>query len=210
MPRVGGQRLQRLLLGAAADQQQLELRQTRQQQRRGLDQQVEALVGVERAGEADHRRAVEAKSLAQRRVGLGARPEFVGVDRIGNDRDPVGGDAAGGDLVAQSLADRRDVVGAAQRKTLQRPRRAVAQAALARPAVVDGGILPEGADFVDDRDADAAARPAASAARSAPANAHAGRPGETTRRAPITRRAVAAISCRYDCAGHAGDEIAPR
>ncbi len=61
------------------------------------------------------------------------------------------GNAARDDFVAQSLANRRDVIGAAQREALQRARCAVAQAAFARPAVVDGGVLPERADFVDDR-----------------------------------------------------------
>ena len=68
---LGGERLQRRLLrsrrrpAAAADRGR-----RGSQQRGGFDQQVEALVGVERAGEAEHRRAVEAESpcAARRRA----------------------------------------------------------------------------------------------------------------------------------------------
>ena len=63
------------------------------------------------------------------------------------------GNAARRDLAAQPLADGGDAVGAAQREGLERARGAIAQAAFAGHAVVDGRVFPERAHLVHHRDA---------------------------------------------------------
>ena len=70
----------------------------------------------------------------------------------------LGRDAAGDDVGAQAFADGEDMVDLPDGAGFQSAREAVAQAALRGAAVVDGGIFPEGADFVDDRDSELARR----------------------------------------------------
>ena len=158
-PARSDQAPQRLVLRPSSDQQHSQLRMARRESGRGLDQQVETLVGIERAGKADHRRTLESELRPQRRVGRATRREREGIDRVGNDGHPARRDAAGDDFGSQSLADRRHVVRAAERKGLEGTRKAIAEAPLAHRAVVDGGVLPRRPQFVHDRQAALAADP---------------------------------------------------
>ena len=81
----------------------------------------------------------------------GAPPKAnaAAIHAVRNDRHATLGNAAGDDVPLQALADRRHVIGAAKRERLQRATQAIADAAFAAGAVVDGGILPERANLVD-------------------------------------------------------------
>ena len=151
MPCARHLRAQGRLLRAAADEQYLEVPSRRREARDGIDQQVESLVGVERPGESDHRRVAESELPAQCGVARPAERERREVDGVGDHGDAIRRHAAPDDLAAQALADRGHVVDACQCPAFERPRDAVAGAALARGAVVDRGILPERAQLVDDR-----------------------------------------------------------
>ena len=91
--------------------------------------------------------------LLERRVGQTAGLKSADVYRVGNYRHLVRADATLGDVAAQSIADSEDVLGVTQRMGFQPARQAVAQAAFGGRAVVNRCILPEGAHFVDHRDA---------------------------------------------------------
>ena len=148
-------RLQRRLLRPAAHQQHAQVGPLLQQRGQRGEQQVQPLVGVEAADETQHGGAVQAQAGLQRGVGRAAGFEVVDVDGVGDHRHLVGRDAARGDVAAQAFADGEHVRRLAQRVRLQPARQAVAQAAFGGGAVVDGGVFPEGAHFVDHRDAQA-------------------------------------------------------
>ncbi len=87
----------------------------------------------------------------------GCRPaEQTKVDTIGHERDLAGGMATADEIVLEALADRHHPVGLLDHAVFQRPREAVPDGTLASRAIADGGILQEGADLVDDGDAEAA------------------------------------------------------
>ena len=88
-------RTQRRFLRAAADEQRAQVRQSRRSIAQRIDQQVEALVPVERPGEADARVLPSSPSAVRSSAsGAAAEAECANVDGVGNDGDPVGGDAA--------------------------------------------------------------------------------------------------------------------
>ena len=120
------------------------------------DQQIEAFVGVERADEAEHVAGAQAELHFQCGVGLAAHFELLDVDGVGDDGDLVRRDATRGQVLAQTLADDGDGIGMFHRPGFQRPGELVAQAAFLGTAVVDRGVFPEGADFIDDGDAELA------------------------------------------------------
>jgi hypothetical protein len=140
-------RAQRVLLRTASDEQCAQGGARRGESGDGIDEDVQALVGVERADEADDLLAVEPEALPKLQVGFDLRGERAGIDGIGNDGDPPGGYAARDDVLSQALADRGDVSDAPQDVGLQRARRAVPDASFSRPVVIDGGILPERANL---------------------------------------------------------------
>jgi len=146
---------QRFVLRAAAHQQQAHLRAHARQRRQRVEQQVQALVGVERPDEAHDLCTFQSQPAFQVGIGCAAQREGVDVHRVRDHRDAAGGDAALDDVAPQPLADREHVVGLAQCARLHRARQPVAQAALGGGAVVDRGVLPEGAHLVDHRDAQA-------------------------------------------------------
>ena len=90
-------------------------------------------------------------------IRLAADGEFVDVDRIGNDRDLAGRNAARDEIAAQAFADDGDGIGLLHRPGFQRTGEPVAQAAFFRAAVVDRRVFPEGANFIDHGDAQLAA-----------------------------------------------------
>ena len=159
MPSRSRLRLQRRVLRAATQQQDPQRRMLGRDRRHGIEQQVEALVAIERTGEAEHDGTAQAQPLAQRLVGRGAEAKALDVDRIGDDGHLVGGNAARGDVAAQPLADGRDVIGEGHGARLEPARQAVAHAALARGAVIDGRILPRRTHLVDHRQAILPAHP---------------------------------------------------
>ena len=153
------ERPQCLFLGTAADEQHTKIRPTRGQQGDGLDEKIEPFVRVEGAGEADHGLALESEPVPKCRVGLCTEAELTRVDRIRNDGDAVEGNPARSDLVAQALADGRDVVRTAQRERFECTGRAVPNAALRRRAVICRRIFPKRANLVHHGNPQAASDP---------------------------------------------------
>ena len=104
-------------------------------------------------------------------------------------------------ILPQPLADHRDRIGLAGGMGLEHAGQPVARRALAAGAVADRGILPEGADLVEQRQAAAAAPPAAPRARSAPANGRGA--GRAAMRRPAAR--AGARSARISRHSRSGD-----
>src|SRR3569832_1059607 len=77
--------------------------------------------------------------------------EMFDIHRIGYHRDLVRGNTARGDIAAQTLADAADRGGAFEHVCLQRACGAIARVAIAGGAVIDGGVFPERAYFIDER-----------------------------------------------------------
>ena len=150
---------QSLFLRPSADQKHAQARQLICQHRRRLEQQVETLVGIERAREADDDLALESQPGTKRGVGRVVDAECKRVDGIGNDGNPMAENAPGNDFLSQAFANGRHVIGPAHRKSLQRTGDAIAEAALARAAVIDSRVFPKGPHFVDHRNAAPASDP---------------------------------------------------
>ena len=115
-------------------------------------QQVQPLIGIERAEEGEDGFPAKPERGCESAVGNPRPAEGLAIDRIGDDRDLVAWDAAGDRFGAQTLADRRHGVGAMQRAGLDEPRRPVTQAGLAVGAMARRRVLPQSAHLVDDRD----------------------------------------------------------
>ncbi len=154
--RSRGEFPERSFLRTTSDEQHAQIGVARREQCRRFEQQIEALVRIERSREAEHGLSIEAELRSKLGVGLGAELEFADVDRIGDHRNLARGDTAGFDFGLETAADRRDVIGTAERKSFQRPRSAIAEAALGCRPMIDRRILPERAELVDDGDAEAA------------------------------------------------------
>jgi len=150
---VSGLRAQLCLARAAADQQQSGIRLALDQCGHRGDQVVQPFVVIEAADEADHRAVAQLQIIRQRRLARGSLSEQVQVDPVGAEHDLVGGHAAQHQIVLQALADRDDGIGPGNDVILQRAGQPVFQVAFGAGAVADGGILPEGADFIDHRNA---------------------------------------------------------
>ena len=76
--------------------------------------------------------------------------KLFGIDGVRDHRHALRRDAPAEDVGAQAFADRRHSVGALQHPRFECARQLVAQAAFAGRAVVDRGVFPERAHFVDD------------------------------------------------------------
>ena len=148
------QRAQPVFLRTAADQQDRDVRAPPLHQRDRPQQQVQSLIGVERAEKSEHPLAPKAEPGSERGIGGAGPAKGVAVDRVGDDRDLVVGDATGDDLAPQPFADCCHRVGAPQCAGFEEPCRAVAQPA---GAVARGRVLPQAPDLIDDRNALAAA-----------------------------------------------------
>ena len=103
--------------------------------------------------------AVELELPAQRFIGLAAEREPLDVHGVGNDRYLLRIDAARDDIRAQAFADRRHGIGTLQCVGFERARQSIARRPLARAAVIDRGVFPECANFVEDRHAEPASHP---------------------------------------------------
>jgi hypothetical protein len=102
---------------------------------------------------------LQAEAGGQRFVALAVDRKVADVDRVGNHRDLLRRDAAPDDVKAQAFADGGGGVDPLERVRFHRAGDAVAQPPFAGGAVVDRGVFPEGADFVDHRDAEPLADP---------------------------------------------------
>ena len=108
----------------------------------------------------EHERAVQPELLAQRRIGHAADGEFLDVHRVGDDRDLCRPGCRAPTISRRSPS--QIVVTASARCSAQvssAAAQAVAQAAFARGAVIDRGVLPERPHLVDHRDAQPPADP---------------------------------------------------
>src|SRR6202030_1732498 len=82
--------------------------------------------------------------------------EFLDVHGVGNDRYLLRIDAARDDVRAQAFTDGSHSIGALQYVGFERASESIARRTLSRAAVVDRGVFPEGANFVDYRHAEPA------------------------------------------------------
>jgi hypothetical protein len=112
-------RLQLGFLGTAADQQQAQLRLPGQQQADRLDQQIESFIAIERTGKADDDRAIESQRPAKSGIRRVVETKQADVHGVRDHRDALRWDAAPGNVVAQTLADRRYLIGEVQRQALE-------------------------------------------------------------------------------------------
>ncbi len=94
-----GLRLQRRFLRSAADEQHAHVRDLREDRRQRVEQEIQPLVCIERADEADHGLAGEPEPGLQAFVGRAAGLERGGVDGVRDDRDPLRRDAARDDVL---------------------------------------------------------------------------------------------------------------
>ena len=146
-------------LRPAADQQYTHFRPLQQNFRERLEQQIKPLVGIKRTNKAQHRTAGQTQARLQSSIGHGAGFELVDVDRIRDHRHLAGRHTSPDDVATQAFADGEYMVGTLERMGFHAAGQPVAQAALARRAMVDRGILPERAHLVDHRNAQAPPNP---------------------------------------------------
>ena len=147
---------ERRFLRSSADQQKAYVRQLRENFRKGVEQQVKPFVSVKRPDETDQCTTGEPELCLERFVGAAAGIEGFNIDGIGNHCYLFRGNAARDDVAAQSFADSRNLVGPPQRPGFKVAGYAVAQTAFPRCTVIDGGIFPESANFINDRQTEAA------------------------------------------------------
>ena len=76
----------------------------------GVEQQVEAFIGIEGADETDDGFAGQPPFFLQLRVGWVGQVEGVDIDGIGNDGDFAGRNAARQDIGAKAFANGKDMV----------------------------------------------------------------------------------------------------
>ena len=115
-------------------------------------QKVQAFVGIERTEECENSFAAKAQASCERVIGNPRPAEQAAINGVRDYRDLVAGNPARDRIRAQPLADRRHCVCPMERAGLDESRRCVPQSRLAVRSVVHRRILPERADFVDDRD----------------------------------------------------------
>lgn len=120
-PDPGSPAFEGTALGAVADQQQGHRRAPVAQQRRRVDERVDALVAVERRGEPDHERVLRDAQFVPERRPVREGFQERRVHRVRHDGDLRGVDAAFRDLVAHGRAERDDRVGLAHPAGLQLP-----------------------------------------------------------------------------------------
>ena len=130
--------------------------------------------------------------MREGRVAFQRLTEQREIDAVGHHADLGRREAARDEIAAQALADGDDGIRAAHDFILQRASQPVAQRAFAAGAVADRGVFPEGANFVDDRQAKLAPRPDGGEA------AKRGRVGVEDIRAPFARDGFDAASQRAD------------
>ena len=121
-------------------------------------QDIQALEREELADEPDNRRAVETERAGECRVPRDT-DEPVRVHTVRNDPDSRWIDAAGRDLVFQSLADRDHRVTLSQGAALEMADDPVPEAPFPDLPLVFRGVLPQRADLVNERDAEAPGDP---------------------------------------------------
>src|SRR5262249_29647740 len=109
-----GQPMQRCFLRAAPGEEQGDVGPALAQQGEGAQQQVQALVEVERAEEGENDLSRKAKTSGESAVWSAGATKGVAIDRVGDDRDPFPWDAARGYVLPQALTDRRHRIRAAQ------------------------------------------------------------------------------------------------
>src|SRR6266446_1239984 len=148
-----GQLMQRGFLWATPGEEQGNVGPALAQQREGAQQQVQALVEIERAEEGENGLPYKAKPSGESAVGSAGAAKGVAIDRVGDDRDPFTRDAAVGYVLPQPLTDRRHRIGAAPRMSLEQLRRMIPQICGTVGAVVSYRILPQRSHFIHDRQA---------------------------------------------------------
>ena len=136
------QRMQTRFLRAAADEQQHGARGFGGVGGETPQQECQPLVVIKRADEAHDCAAVQTELFGQGGVGCAGAGETCQVHGIGRHRDMRGIDAAGGDFLAQRLADGGDPVSTAQHPAFHRAGQPIAHIALAGGAVIDRGVFP--------------------------------------------------------------------
>ena len=141
-------RLQRLLFGPAADEQDAKLRKGRGHALESVEQQREAFVAIPGADEAQDRSVSDAESRGQGGIARGLVREVLRVHGVAHDRHLVGRYATRDDVGAQSFAYGRHGSGSTQRVGLEAAARAITQAAGAVRAVSDRAVFPQGAHLV--------------------------------------------------------------
>ena len=149
---LAGERAQFFLFGPAAGEENRYFRPLRPHIGKGAQQQVQPLIGIERAEKAEDELSAETQRRRQSAVGCTESTKKSAVDGIGNHRDLVTRHAAGDHIGPQPLADRRDRVRAIERVGLDKPRRPVPQTGAAIVAMARRRVLPQGAHLVNRRD----------------------------------------------------------
>ena len=144
---------QRLFARATAHHQQLRFGPGTHESRHRRDQIIQPFIIIEAADEADDIGPLQPQPGRQHRVARDGIAKLFHVDAIGRHDDLVPIDAARDQVAAQPFADHRDRIGGAHRMGFKLAGEPIARAALRPGAVADRRIFPEGADFVDHRDA---------------------------------------------------------
>src|SRR5690606_17761179 len=108
--------------------------------------------------EAEHGPIADTETRGELAIARQPELEVFGVDGVRNDGDLAFGYATRDEIGAQALADREHRLCAAHDPGFERARHPVAESAFAAGAVIDRGVLPERADFVDDGNAEATHR----------------------------------------------------
>ncbi len=149
---LGRQSTQPLLFRPAADQQCRDICPLTPHLGDCAQQQIQTLIGIERAEEAKNDLPGKPEPTCESGVGNSRSGEFIAVDGIGNDRHLVGGDTAGDRIRPQALADRCHRIRAMERAGLDDPGHQIPQAGLTMSPVTRRRVLPKGAYFINNRD----------------------------------------------------------
>jgi len=99
----------------------------------GAQQQIQTLIGIERAKKAEDGLPVNPEPGCQSMVWYPWPAEHAAINGVGYDRDLVIGHTAGDNVRSQPLTDRCHCIGAVECASLNDPRRDVAQSGGLRP-----------------------------------------------------------------------------